>query len=330
MNSPERRPRAWLRLLCFGLISVVLIFIMEFIAAIVFAVTDSKSTGDNVSALAANPLWNSIIVLLAIGSAYIISSLWLDRRKLSEIGFHFNKSWWRDFIFGLFLGLISFGLLFAVELMAGWVTITGVFQSAANNQSILNNILQYGIIFFCVGIYEEILGRGYIMRNLAEGLRGRFLNSKQALIAAYILSSLVFSLMHFLNPNSGALSTLFLTVAGLQLGLGYLITGSLAIPISLHMAWNISEGVIFGFPVSGVTVSSSIFSIKQGGSDIVTGGAFGPEAGIMGLAAIVFGCAMILLWIRLTRGSIKLDTSLAVYTPRIKSDLNPVTDKAKQ
>jgi uncharacterized protein len=330
VNSPEHRPRAWLRLLCFGLLSVVLIFIMEFIAAIVFAVTDSKSTGDNISALVANPLWNSIIVLLAIGSSYIISSLWLDRRKISDIGFHFNKFWWRDFIFGLFLGLISFGLLFAIELMAGWVTITGVLQPAPDNQSILMNILQYGIIFFCVGIYEEILGRGYIMRNLAEGLRGRFLNSKQALFAAYILSSLIFSLMHFLNPNSGALSTLFLSVAGLQLGLGYLLTGSLAIPISLHMAWNFSEGVIFGFPVSGITVSSSIFAIKQGGSDIVTGGGFGPEAGLMGLAAIVFGCAMILLWIHVTRGSIKIDTSLAVYTHRNKSDVNPVIDQSEE
>jgi uncharacterized protein len=241
--------------------------------------------------------------------------LWILRQ---DFGYSLNRGWWRDFSFGLLLGAVLIGLIFLVELAAGWIKITGTFQPSTSDQPLWIGLLIYLGLFVCVGIYEEMLMRGYILRNLAEGLCSKYLNPKVALLSAYLISSSIFSINHIANPNSSLISTLCLIAAGLALGLGYVLTGSLAIPIGLHMTWNFFQGNIFGFPVSGQGALPSIFTIQQQGSIKVTGGKFGPEAGLIGIAAIVLGCILIALWTRWTRGSIKLEERLAVYKPELK------------
>ncbi len=54
--------------------------------------------------------------------------------------------------------------------------------------------------FLCVGIYEELLFRGYFLRNLAEGLNLARLGPVVALLLAWIGSSLVFGAAHLSNP----------------------------------------------------------------------------------------------------------------------------------
>jgi hypothetical protein len=102
-------------------------------------------------------------------------------------------------------------------------------------------------------------------------------------------------------------------VAGLFLGLGFILTGELAIPIGLHITWNFFQGYVFGFPVSGIGRTTSFIGINQGGPDLWTGGAFGPEAGLIGLLAMLLGSLLIGLWVRLLYGKVRLDTELAQY-----------------
>ncbi|NJL33875.1 MAG: hypothetical protein HC893_08460 [Chloroflexaceae bacterium] len=81
------------------------------------------------------------------------------------------------------------------------------------------------------------------------------------------------------------------------LGLGYVLTGQLAISIGLHITWNFFQGTVFGFPVSGQDFTRvGVFSIEQGGPPLWTGGAFGPEAGLMGLLTIALGSALTVGW----------------------------------
>jgi hypothetical protein len=89
----------------------------------------------------------------------------------------------------------------------------------------------------------------------------------------------------------------------------------LAIPIGLHITWNFFQGNVFGFPVSGTDAGATFIAIEQGGDALVTGGAFGPEASLIGIGAMVLGCALTVLWVRLRYGSAGIREKLA--TPEL-------------
>jgi hypothetical protein len=58
-----------------------------------------------------------------------------------------------------------------------------------------------------------------------------------------------------------------------------------------------------------------LIAIRQGGPTVWTGGAFGPEAGLIGLLAILLGSVLIVGWVRRTRGRVAWQTHLAEYAP---------------
>ena len=59
---------------------------------------------------------------------------------------------------------------------------------------------------------------------------------------------------------------------------------------------------MFGFPVSGLDAGATFISIEQGGPPLITGGAFGPEAGLIGIAAMILGSILTILWVRVRYG----------------------------
>lgn len=238
-----------------------------------------------------------------------------DRRKFSDYGFHLNRQWWADLGFGLGLGAVCMVFIFLVELAFGWIKVTDLTRTG-NTLPFALGIGLAVINFILVGVQEELFSRGFLMRNLAEGFNWRGLGPRAALLVGYFLSSSVFGLLHLGNPNASVISTLNLAVAGLFLGLGYLLTGELAIPIGLHITWNFFQGNVFGFPVSGGKAGATFIAIEQGGADWMTGGAFGPEAGVIGLLAIALGCWLTIVWVKRTRGSVKLQESLAIFKPQ--------------
>jgi membrane protease YdiL (CAAX protease family) len=322
LDRTEGRLRSFWRVLFQALIFILLMVLGQILAGIVIGVLAVAngipiSDPEAISALTVRNTWvNAIVALLALGSMFF--SYWvgtkMDRRKFVDYGFRFSKTWWADFGFGLFLGAILMVFIFGVELSAGWITITGTMTGLAEG-TFWPGILAALVNFFCVGIYEEMLSRGYQIHNLAEGFRGRILNPKMALLLAYLLTSSIFGFLHASNPNATLTSSVMLIAAGLFLGLGYVLTGDLAISIGIHMTWNFFQGNVFGFPVSGTEAGSSIIGIQQGGPVLWTGGAFGPESGLIGLAAIALGCLLILAWIKLTRKNIRLQEELAIFTP---------------
>jgi hypothetical protein len=56
------------------------------------------------------------------------------------------------------------------------------------------------------------------------------------------------------------------------------------------------QGGLFGLPVSGVQFRGSLLQIKQTGPGFITGGNFGPEAGLLGLAGLTLLIALICLY----------------------------------
>ena len=96
-----------------------------------------------------------------------------------------------------------------------------------------------------------------------------------------------------MNPNVSWTAVLGLVLAGLFLAFGYLRTRQLWLPIGLHIGWNFFEGTIFGFQVSGLSEMPSLIRQTVQGPELVTGGLFGPEAGLVVLPAMALGVLLI-------------------------------------
>ena len=262
-------------------------------------------------------------VLFYAGAALVATaSVWasgrfLDRRPFSGFGLRLDRTWWSDLGFGLLLGALLMTGIFLAQLAAGWATVTGSFV-AGDGASFFPTILAPVALFVCVGFYEELVSRGYQLTNLAEGLNGTALGPKGAIVLAWAISSSVFAAIHLFNPNTSALSTLNIFLAGMMLGSGYVLTGRLAIPIGLHTTWNFFQGNVFGFPVSGLDlVGATFLSTRQTGPDLTTGGPFGPEAGLLAPAAMAVGVGLIALRARRQTGKIQPHLPLA-ESPRTR------------
>ncbi|MFZ6029040.1 MAG: CPBP family intramembrane glutamic endopeptidase [Chloroflexota bacterium] len=253
-----------------------------------------------------------VCVLLSL----VFAGRFIDHRPFKRFGFALTRRWWLDLGFGLVLGALLMAAVFGIEYALGWITIAGYIQTGSS--SFAAGFLFYIGLFIAVGIQEEVLTRGYWLRNLAEGFNFRVFGPKTALLIGYVLSSSIFGFLHLGNPNASAVSTINLILAGFFLGLPYVLTGDLAIPIGLHISWNLFQGNVFGFPVSGAAPSTTWIAIQQGGPEAWTGGAFGPEAGLIGLAAMLVGSGAIVLWLRFTHGSLSWCSGLASYAADVK------------
>jgi len=166
-------------------------------------------------------------------------------------------------------------------------------------------------------VAEETLYRGYWIRNLSEGLRGPTIKTRWALALAILLPALVFAARHANNPHATT-STLNTMLAGGMFALGYLLTGELALPIGLHSAWNFLLGSVLGLPVSGIH-TPALMATAQRGSGVWTGGAYGPEGGLLGTLMFLVGSLLILAWTR-RRGPIKLHQGQSYSLPRPVAD----------
>ena len=298
-NHDERRLRALWRLVGAGVCTAILTFIF----GIPFFVVSKAQPA---------PYVQKLILYAAAAVAIGLSTRYLDRRRLSDTGLYAKRDWWIDLGFGAVLGAALMAVVFVVELGAGWVSVRETCFSSDPARSFAAAILLPVLLNLVVGIVEELAFRGYLLLNLAEGFSGRRVGARWALVVAWLFTSGVFGIAHGLLPNATVTSTANIVLAGIWLGLGYVLTGSLAVSIGAHMTWNFFQGYVFGFPVSGARDFSTTFlAIEQGGPAVWTGGAFGPEGGLLGLFAFVLGILLVAVWVRVRYGKLAFFTAIA-------------------
>jgi membrane protease YdiL (CAAX protease family) len=298
-NDDERRLRVLWRLAGAGVCTAILTFVfgMPFFAA---------------SGASPAPYVEKLVLYVAAAVAIWLATRFLDRRRFSDTGLYVKRDWWIDLGFGMVLGAILMTIVFLVELVAGWVTVRETFYAADSARPFTVAILLPVLLNLAAGLVEELAFRGYLLLNLAEGFNRRFVGPRWALVVAWLLTSIVFGIAHGLLPNATAVSTTNIVLAGIWLGLGYVTTGSLAVSIGAHITWNLFQGYVFGFPVSGGRDFAATFvAIEQGGPASWTGGAFGPEGGLLGLIAFLFGILSVAVWVRARHRKLALFSAIA-------------------
>jgi membrane protease YdiL (CAAX protease family) len=222
------------------------------------------------------------VELVMVTASVYLARKFLDKRTFTSLGLR-NTSAPSDILAGIFISAFVMSIIFAVEFKAGWLKFEGFAWEVDSAKTVFINLILFLFIFIMVGWNEELLSRGYHMQTLASGTN---------LFWGVVISSSVFGLAHLVNPNATWVSAAGIFFAGLFLAYGYLRTGQLWLSIGLHIGWNFFEGVVFGFPVSGLDIYRLIRHQIQG-PEIWTGGAFGPEAGLIVLPALAVGSVLI-------------------------------------
>lgn len=264
---------------------------------------------------AAAPIVGSLLyIVLGLGGAWLMARF-IDKRRFTDFGFHIGPGWFVDFFFGIALGaVIMSGIFFSMQAQ-GWVHVVNTYVT--DNTMPFWGVFAIGVLIqLSVGINEELTFRGYQLRNIAEGFSGKPFGKVGGIVVAVLISSTVFGLAHLGNPNATALGAANIVLAGFLLALPYLLTGELSTSIGLHLSWNLFEGNVYGFAVSGGEPGTQMLDIDVTGPELWTGGDFGPEAGLMAVIWMFVGFALTLIWVRLRRGKLALFEGLAIYTPR--------------
>jgi hypothetical protein len=123
-----------------------------------------------------------------------------------------------------------------------------------------------------VATTEELLFRGVLF-----GIVERWLGTWGAIAVTAVL----FGGLHLVNPDASIVGALAIAIeAGGMLGLAWVATRTLWVPIGLHLGWNFVLGGIFAATVSGSDSTPGLLQSAFTGPDILTGGAFGPEASL--------------------------------------------------
>lgn len=299
-NADEERVRSLWRLV----IQFVLTFIAFLLASII-----SLPVGDaNLRRL----VREIATVILMLGLVFMLSQI-LDRRQFKDYGYSFDKNWVADFSFGFLLGVFIFVFVFMVEMAAGYAEIETYFYKYDPMPFALQFLISFSI-YVSIGIVEETFSRGYQLKNFLEGLSFKKLNPKISLALGLGIVSLIFGFLHGGNPNASLVSSINISVIALLFGYAYLIRGSLAVPIGLHISWNFTQGNLFGYPVSGVATDISIIKVKVTGNEFITGGDFGPEAGAVIFLALLFGMALTYAYHKKRYNSANIDFTLLSYS----------------
>lgn len=272
VSAAENRLRAGWRLLGQGLLLLV--------SVAVFGGLGSYLLGSlsNIS-FASFLLFTTLIISLAITLSIFIARRYLDRRSFTSLGLQGNKHALNDLLFGFALTGLMIGLIYLVEWLFGWLEVESYAWQMESIANMVFSILTILLLFALVSWQEELLSRGYWLQNLSDGLNKSL---------GVLLSSAIFALAHVFNPNLSWQAFLGLFLSGLFLAYGYLRTKQLWLPIGLHIGWNFFEGPVFGFPVSGQYFYQLVRQTVIG-PDIITGGAFGPEGGLLLLPALLIG-----------------------------------------
>jgi hypothetical protein len=281
---------------------IVLIVIVSIIATVVFGIVGA------ILAMVAKPLlialgapvngspfstgWQTALFLVgATSPTFFFVWLWLrffDRRPYWTLGLRVRGAA-IQYGRGLLVGLLMFSAAVGLVAAFGYTA----FEPADPQQqglAALGGVLIVALGWVVQGASEEVLCRGWLLPSIGARYRPWW---------GVFVSSLVFALLHSLNPNLSLIAVLNLFLFGVFAALYALYETSLWGVFALHSVWNWAQGNFFGLEVSGTQPrGGTLLNLQETGPDVITGGQFGPEGGLAVTVVLLLGIAVIVLLAR--------------------------------
>ncbi|WP_171006614.1 CPBP family intramembrane glutamic endopeptidase [Halalkalirubrum salinum] len=194
------------------------------------------------------------------------AATYIDKRPIHTYGLQIDRRWGVDVLVGLIIGGAIPTVATVLGLLGGWITAgEAVYTPTATYVRDLGFAI---VITVGIAAVEELVFRGYILSNAIEGLDFRWLSQPVTIATALGLSALLFALIH---PAPELVNGLHFLSAGLLLGLAYLLSGQLALPIGIHAGFNFVSAYVFptaadpSFAVISLSTTGPNWLISQTG-----------------------------------------------------------------
>jgi uncharacterized protein len=258
----QSKTQYYLNILGFFIAYLVVLSIIQLIIFLLLGIEINDLRIENIS------LVNNIYIalpntLLVYGAFYLIKKEF----KLPISIIKLTSSFAKKSIVAFFNSFILISGTLSIAFLGNMST---AFFAVNPNFNLVNLALSF-LFFVLVAINEEVFFRGIILPYLLR---------RNSIITSVSISSLFFAILHLPNPNMTTLSFVNIFIAGILLGLIFVVTNfNVFYPIIIHLGWNFFQGSIFGFEVSGQQTLSLLLPMGFN-NPLIDGGKFGLEGGL--------------------------------------------------
>jgi CAAX protease family protein len=266
-----------------------------------------------------------MILTYAVMVAWVAAVSWiclrfLERMKLSALGFALHEGWFGDVLKGCAIGSLMIASIVALQIAGGGSRLSfnpilrrepgGINWSSA--RTVAAEMAATLVLLILAAAFEELIFRGYAFQTLLRGAPA---------VVPILLFSIYFGWAHWENPNRTLFSTVNTALAGVWLSIAYLRTRNLWFPTALHFAWNWTMGVFFGIPVSGLQIERPLLVTSSDGPVWLTGGNYGSEGGAAATVVLIAAIAVIwrARWLRVSSG---MNAALLDRAPNREAAIN--------
>jgi hypothetical protein len=221
----------------------------------------------------------AIVMFAAFAGAAILGLL--EGRSFGVYGLPGSAAFGARFWQGVLWGLAMITVIILVIRSLGGFSFG---QLALRGSLLWGYAVLWGVVFLCVGFFEEFLFRGYTQFTLASGIK---------FWPAATMLSAAFGALHLGNGGEDKVGALSVFVIGMFFCLTLRRTGNLWFAVGLHASFDWGETFLFSVPNSGIVAPGHLLSSSFHGPAWLTGGTVGPEGSVMsfavvGVAAVIF------------------------------------------
>lgn len=271
----------------------------------------------------AGPLWGGVSALVGepvpmypvsmllgalVGTLVVFRQA--EPQTWAQLGFAESSWHWRPLTVGALLGTALIGGTALLLWLGGGLRFERVAPPVFMQDTWWGTALRLLVVLGPAALWEELAFRGTLYSAFREAFQesaGDPMVQDGANVAARLVTSVLFGLVHLTNPGAGVRTTALVMLAGWGLAL---VRERAGVPAAFtaHLAWNWIMAAVLHLPVSGLPFATPGYRATVHGPDWLTGGSWGPEGGLA--AAFVLGGAV--LWAsRPRRPSHDLQTSHA-------------------